>query len=101
MGTQQEGPAKLDVKALVREPYEVLKAMVEEEERSGTQSDSGDLELVDLPDKADMAHAEAEEWYHGTMGEGVEQDALSTCGERPAEEEVGSGEEPSTFRRLR
>ena len=38
----------------------------------------------------------AEERYHSTMGEGEEQDALSTCGELPTEDKVGSGEEPST-----
>ena len=63
--------------------------MVEEEERSGTRSDCGDSKLVGLPYERDEAHAEAEERYDGTTGEGVEQDVLSTCGERQTEGEVG------------
>ena len=55
VGTRREELGKLDVETLVREAYEVLKVMVEEEERSGTQSDSGDPGLVGLPDEADMA----------------------------------------------
>ena len=94
--SRQEEPAKLDVEALVREAFEALKAMVDEEEGSGVQTDSGDSEIVGLPDKAEMDQAENEEWYDGTTGEGVERGALSTCGELPTEDKVGSGEEPST-----
>ena len=93
--SRQEGPAKLDVEALVREAYKALKAMVDEEERSHKQTDYGDSKLVDFSDKSDMDQAEAKKRNDGTMGEGVEQDALSTCRESPTEEEVGSGEEPS------
>ena len=32
--SRQEGPTKLDVEALIREVYEALKAMFDEEERS-------------------------------------------------------------------
>ena len=39
-----------------------------------------------------MWRAEAEGWYHGTTGEGVEQVTLSTCGERPTEDKVRIGE---------
>ena len=92
MGTQQEGSTKLDVEALVQEAYEALKAMVEEEEIIGAQSDSSDLELVGLPDEADMAHVEAEGRYHGSTGEGAECDTLSTCGERPTKYKVEFGE---------
>ena len=50
--------------------------MVEEEERPGTRSDCGDSKLVGLPYERDEAHAEAEERYDGTTGEGVEQDVV-------------------------
>ena len=35
VGVRQEGSAKLAVEALIREAYETLKAMIEEEERTG------------------------------------------------------------------
>ena len=66
--------------------------MVDEEEGSGVQTDSGNSEIVEIPDKVEMDQAEAKEWYDGTTGEGVEQDTLSTYGERPTEDEVGYGE---------
>ena len=82
----------VDVEALVREAYEALKAVVEEEEVFGTQSDSGDSELVGLPEEIDEAHVEPAEQYDGTMGEGMAHDALSTCEKRLNERAVVFGE---------
>ena len=69
---------KLDIRARVEEAYTALKAMVEEEERSRPRTDSRNTELIGLPDGTNVAHAEPEERYHGTTGEGMEQVALST-----------------------
>ena len=79
---------KLDIRARVEEAYTALKAMVEEEERSRSQTEANETELISLPEETDVAHVEAKERYHVTTGEGAEQDALSTCEERPAEDKV-------------
>ena len=76
------------MRARIEEAYAVLKAMVEEEKRSKLWTEDGDSELIGLSEETDVAHAEAEEQYDGTTGEGVEQDVLSTCEERPTEDKV-------------
>ena len=45
---QQKVSMKLDINALIEEAYEALKTMVEEEERFGPRTDSGNLDLIGL-----------------------------------------------------
>ena len=65
-----------------------LKVMVEEEEKSRPRTEAGDTWLIGLPKETNVAHAEAEERYDGTVVEGEEKDALSTCKERPDEDKT-------------
>ena len=62
--------------------------MVEEEEKSRPRTEAGDTGLIGLPKEMNVAHAEIEERYDGTMGEGAEQDALLTCEERQVEDKT-------------
>ena len=58
--------------------------MIEEEEKFRSWTDFGITKLIDLSEETDVAHVEAEERYEAPM----EQDALSICGEGPAEDKV-------------
>ena len=71
--------ARLGFVARIAKVYAVLEAMLEEEERTRPQADA---EETDLP------HQMAEDRYHGTTGEGAEQNALSDCGDRMAKDKT-------------
>ena len=76
---RQRESARVGVGARIAEAYAALEAMLEEEERRRPQAET---------EKTDLPHATAEDRYHGTTGEGAEQNALSTCGDRTAKDEA-------------
>ena len=72
--SSQNGPVGLNIEALIREAYEIMKMRVEVEEGSIMESGSrgpDDKEVTSSGTK-DGAYAKAEEWHHDTNGEGVE-----------------------------
>ena len=62
--------------------------MVQDEEKTGPRTDSGDTVLIGIPEETNAAYNKAEERYIGTTGEGVERAALSKCGERTTEDKA-------------
>ena len=46
--------------------------MVQDEEKTGPRTDSGDTVLIGIPEETNAAYNKAEERYIGTTGEGVE-----------------------------
>ena len=92
----QTGSEDLDLEALIREACGIVMAKIEAGEgliAGSGPSGSEDAEEGASSHMEDGAYAEAErEWYIGTTGEGAERAALSTCGERSTEDEVGDGE---------
>ena len=94
--TSRTGLEGLDLQALIREACGLVMTKIEAEEwliAGSGPSGSEDAEEGASSHMEDGAYAEAErEWYIGTTGEGAERAALSTCGERSTEDEVGDGE---------
>ena len=73
--SSRNGSVELDIEALVREAYEILKTKVEAEE--GSIMESGWRESKDVEEDVSLrtkggAYVEAEGAYNGDMGEGVE-----------------------------
>ena len=62
--------------------------MVEEEEKSRPRTKAGDIGLIGIPEETNVAYDMAEERYIGTMGRGVEQDTLPTCGNRTTKDKA-------------
>ena len=63
--------AVFDVEALVQEVYEIMKAKIDNKERTDTRSDSGkseEDEEVESSGAKDGAYADAEGAYNGGMG---------------------------------
>ena len=58
--------------------YAALKVMVEEEEKSRPRKETRGAGLIGILEETNVAYEEAEEWYIGTTGEGVERAILST-----------------------
>ena len=76
---RQRESTRLNIRAQVEEAYAALKALVEEEERSRSQANA---EETGLP------YEMAENRYHDTTGGGAEQETLSTCGNKTAEDKA-------------
>ena len=94
---------KLNIAALVREAYEIVKAQIEAEEGSTMETaprGSKDVEEDSSLRTEDGAYVEAEGVYNGDMGEGAEQVILSSCGKRTATEKVGNYEATNTTSRV-
>ena len=53
--------------------------MLKDDERRRPQVDT---------EETDLAHEMAGDWYNGATEEGAEQNALSTCGDRTAEDKT-------------
>ena len=73
---------EFDLEALVREAYEIVKAQIKAEE--GSTMEMGLRRSKDAEEKAslhteDGAYTEAGRAYGGDMGEGAEQETLSSC----------------------
>ena len=75
----QKEAARLGFKARIAEAYAALEAILEDEERGKLQSEA---EGSDFPYKL------GEDWYDSSTEEGAEQNALSVCGERTAEDKA-------------
>ena len=62
--------------------------IVEKGKKSRPRTEARDMGLIGRPEETNVVHKGVEERYHGTTGEGSEEDALGTHGERPVEVET-------------